>query len=274
MKVSLIVAVYKDVEALGLIIEALKTQTYKNFEVIVAEDGKSNEMKTYIKNIKGIEVKHTIQEDLGIRKTRSLNNGILATSGEYLVFIDGDCVPFSTFIEGHILLAEKGFVISGRRVNLGIKYSTMLRRNEITPYQLEKSFCYRYFAIAKDSTEGHTENGFYIHPDSVIYKYFLKNRNSNTNLLGCNYSCYRQDMININGYDESYGETAVGDDTDLQWRFKAIGIKFKSAKFIANVFHLYHSRSFRTIDPTEALNLMEHNQENNLFVANKGLTEH
>ena len=81
-------------------------------------------------------------------------------------------------------------------------------------------------------------------------------------------------MIKINGYDESYGETAVGDDTDLQWRFKAIGMQFKSVKFIANVFHIYHSRSFRTIDPTEALNLMQYNKENNLFIAKKGILEH
>ena len=39
MKVSVIIAVYKDVEALELIIESLKNQTYKNFEVIIAEDG-------------------------------------------------------------------------------------------------------------------------------------------------------------------------------------------------------------------------------------------
>lgn len=274
MKVSLIIAVYKDIGALTLIIEALKTQTYKNFEVIIAEDGESNEMKDYIKTIKRLKVKHTTQEDLGIRKTRSLNNGILVSSGEYLIFIDGDCVPYSTFIEGHILLAQKDFVLSGRRVNLGIKYSTMLRNNQITPYQLEKSFFYRYFTIAKDSTEGHTENGFHINPKGTIYKYFFKNRNSSTNLLGCNYSCYREDMIKINGYDESYGETAVGDDTDLQWRFKAIGMQFKSVKFIANVFHIYHSRSFRTIDPTEALNLMQYNKENNLFIAKKGILEH
>ncbi|MFY9082810.1 glycosyltransferase, partial [Aliarcobacter butzleri] len=39
MKISLIIAVYKDVESLELIIESLRNQTYKNFEVIIAEDG-------------------------------------------------------------------------------------------------------------------------------------------------------------------------------------------------------------------------------------------
>ena len=36
MKASLIIAVYNDLEALGLILDALKTQTYKKYEVIIA----------------------------------------------------------------------------------------------------------------------------------------------------------------------------------------------------------------------------------------------
>jgi glycosyltransferase involved in cell wall biosynthesis len=44
MKVSIIIAVYKDFEALHLIIESLKVQTHKNFEVIIAEDGSNQNM--------------------------------------------------------------------------------------------------------------------------------------------------------------------------------------------------------------------------------------
>ncbi len=99
MKVSLIVAVYKDIEALDLIVQNLKLQTYKNFELVIAEDNNAAEMKEYIAGITGIEVKHTFQDDLGIRKTRSINNGILAAEGEYLIFIDGDCIPYTRFIE-------------------------------------------------------------------------------------------------------------------------------------------------------------------------------
>ncbi|MCK9162712.1 MAG: glycosyltransferase, partial [Arcobacteraceae bacterium] len=77
MKVSLIIAVYKDIEALSIIIEALKMQTYTNFEVVVAEDGNSKEMQKFISTITDLDIKHTTQEDIGIRKSRSVNNGIL-----------------------------------------------------------------------------------------------------------------------------------------------------------------------------------------------------
>ena len=99
MKVSVIVAVYKDVEALELIIESLKNQTYKNFEVIIAEDGQDEKMQAFIKSIKDLDIKHATQEDIGVRKSKSQNNGIKTSSGEYLIFIDGDCILYSDFIE-------------------------------------------------------------------------------------------------------------------------------------------------------------------------------
>ena len=54
MKASVIVAVYKDIEALELIIESLKNQTYKNFEVVIAEDGQDEKMKAFIESIKDL----------------------------------------------------------------------------------------------------------------------------------------------------------------------------------------------------------------------------
>lgn len=275
MKVSVIIAVYKDVQALELIIESLRNQTYTNFEVIVAEDGQNEQMKKFVDSIIGLDIKHTTQEDLGIRKTRSLNNGIIKSSGEFLIFIDGDCVPYSTFIESYITLSEKGYILSGRRVNLGPKYSKKLRDHSLSSLSLEKNFIWKFPSIAKDCQEGHSEDGFYFSPKGWIYKMFIKNRKSSTSILGCNYACFKKDIVAINGYDESYGETALGDDTDLEWRFKSYGCKIKSARNIANVFHLYHSRSFRIkINTTKYLELFYLNKKNNKFICSKGLSQH
>lgn len=275
MKVSIIIAVYKDVEALDLIIESLKNQTYKNFEVVIAEDGNSEEMKNYISTIKDLAIIHTTQEDLGIRKTRSLNNGILASTGEYLIFIDGDCVPYSTFIESHISLSKKKTILSGRRVNLGPIYSKKLRNKNISSFELEKKFLFYFPFIAYDCKENHSEDGFYFSADGFFYNKFLKKRKASTSMLGCNYSCFKEDIININGYDEGYGETALGDDTDLQWRFKALGCSFKSARNVANLFHLYHSRTFReNINYKNYFEVFEKNKLKNNFYCKQGLNTH
>jgi len=275
MRVSLIVAVYKDIEALDLIVEALKTQTYKDFEVIIVEDNNSVEMKEYINNIKDLNIVHTFQEDNGIQKMRSLNNGIIKSSGEYLVFIDGDCIPYSTFIASYVKSAQKGYLSSGRRVNLGKEYSNKLRNKEIMSFNLEKTFLLHFFAMKKDSLERHIEEGFYFNPDKWLYNTFLKNRKSTTDILGCNYGCYREDMITINGYDEGYGETAVGDDTDIQWRFETIGLKIKSVRNLANIFHLYHPRSIREkISWKKEYELMLKNKQNKKYFCDKGLNQH
>lgn len=275
IRVSIIVAVYKDIEGLGLIIEGLKNQTYKNFEVVIVEDNNSIEMKNYVSKIENLDIKHTYQDDLGIRKTRSLNNGILESEGDYLIFIDGDCVPYSTFIESHVKLSEEGYIVSGRRCNLGPKYSAKLRNKKLSPLQLEKSFVRRFPFIAVDAIERHAEAGFYYNMDGIVYKTFFKNRKTNTNLLGCNYSCFKSDMLKINGYDEAYGESSVGDDTDLEWRFKGIGLKIKSARNLANMFHLFHGRGFREEIPFEdELEKMKENQKNNIFSCKQGLNQH
>ena len=238
MKVSVIVAVYKDVEALELIIESLKNQTYKNFEVIIAEDGQDEKMQTFIKSIKDLDIKHTTQEDIGVRKSKSQNNGIKTSSGEYLIFIDGDCILYSDFIEKHLKLSSPLNIISGRRVNLGPKYSSFLRNKNITSLWLEKNFTKKYFDISKDAREEkHTEEGFKIKPFSFLHKILhLKYKKKDVSILGCNFSCYKQAMIDINGFDEELGNSAYASDTDLEWRFKALGCKIKSAKMLQMYF--------------------------------------
>jgi cellulose synthase/poly-beta-1,6-N-acetylglucosamine synthase-like glycosyltransferase len=277
MKVSLIVAVYKDIEALSLIVESLKQQTYKNFELVVAEDNDSPEMRAYIDSIRGITVTHVFQEDISVRKSRSQNNGIVKSTGEYLIFIDGDCIPYSTFIERHVQLAEEGCVISGRRVNLGPKYAALLRKGLLSPLELEKTFLFRYPLIASDALEKHTEAGFSIDPHGLLYTLFFRHRKSNTSILGCNFSCFKKDMMAINGFDEGYGSSPLSDDTDLQWRLEGLGLKIKSCKNIANVFHLYHTRKASQSDPEtiEALWTRFHqNKAEKRFVCEIGLNTH
>ncbi len=275
MRVSIIVAVYKDIEALSLIIEALKTQTYKNFEVIIAEDAQDKKMRDFVSSISDLDVLHTSHEDMGLRKTRSLNNAILKSSGEYLIFIDGDCIPYSSFVQSHITLAENGSILSGRRVNLGPSYSKKLRDKKISPIALEKNFALRYPFIVKDCTQGHSEEGFRFSPDGFVYNLFLKNRRFTKSLLGCNFSCFKKDMIAINGYDEGYGESALGTDTDLDWRFKALGLNVKSVRYVANVFHLHHKTNpdFYTTEK-EALALMSEKQQQNRYFCDLGLDKH
>ena len=273
MKVSVIVAVYKDVRALELIFESLSYQTYKNFEVVVAEDGQDKAMAECVKNAREVydfEIKHTTQEDKGVRKARSQNNGILASKGEYLIFIDGDCVLYSTFIQGHVSLSRQNRVLSGRRVNLNEELSLALRDGKLKSYDIEKSYLKKYFYLAFDKTIKY-EQGIYIDPKGILYK-FLQKRKRNVAILGCNFSCWKKDMVEINGFDEGYGGTAISDDTDLDWRFRAKGIEIISCKNVANMFHLWHKTVNRG-DDSEALARLQENQERKIYICEEGLNK-
>lgn len=271
MKVSIIIAVYKDVGSLALIIDALKHQTYKNFEVIIAEDGENSDMRDFVVAIKGLDVKHTTQEDIGIRKARSQNNGIMASTGEYLIFIDGDCAPYTTFIEAHAALAEEGSVLSGRRVNLSEALTKKIKKNHLDVFDIEKRL-YKYIGLAFEKNSKY-EYGVYFSPTGWLYPLLAKLRKRNTSLLGCNFSCFRDDMIAINGFDEGYGETSLSDDTDLDWRFRSFGLTVKSCKNVANMFHLWHTYNERDIG-SFYWNKMVKNKEAQRFRCEKGLSDH
>ena len=111
LKCSIIISVYKDTDSLDLILESLINQTIIPNEVIISEDGNSKEMVEYVKvakdKYKKLDIVHLYQEDIGWRKNIALNRAIVASKYEYLIFIDGDCVPFDDFIENHIMQASK-----------------------------------------------------------------------------------------------------------------------------------------------------------------------
>ena len=273
MKVSIIVAVYKDVRALELILESLAEQTYENFEVIVAEDGQSLEMQRCVEKARKAFiyiVKHTTQEDQGVRKARSQNNALLASSGEYVIFIDGDCIPYSNFVEGHVSLAEKKTALSGRRVNISIMMVPKVRDGSIKLIEIEKNL-FKYPSLWFDK-KVRFKQAIYLKPNSLLYK-IVSLRDASTSILGSNFSCFKKDMVDLNGFDESYSETAIPDDIDWEWRFIASGVKLKSCKNVANQFHLDHKIHDRG-DATPYLKIMNERKKANMFVCEKGLNTH
>lgn len=276
MKVSLIIAVYADIEALSLILDSCQQQSYDNFEVVVAEDGESREMQKYVAMAQDkytFKIIHTTQEDKGVQKSKSQNNAIKASHGEYLIFIDGDCLLYSNFIENHVALAEEKNIVTGRRVNLGPNFSQLLKDKSITSTWLEQHFVRKYFNIKRDAQlERHSEEGFQIKPHGFLHK-LLKKRKKRFPILGCNMSMYKQKMLAINGFDEGLGNASVASDTDLEWRFEGIGCTIVPARFIANEFHLYHKRSAQEYD-RNTVDKMLKNKNKELFFCIEGLIKH
>lgn len=245
-KCSIVISVYKDTQSLDLILESLSKQTHLPNEVIVSEDGNCEEMKNYVnealKKYENLTITHLSQEDLGWRKNIALNRAIVASKNEYLIFIDGDCVPFHDFIENHLLQAKRGVVLCGKRVELGPKITKKIYERNIKTDYLTKNYILFLPQLIADKTR-HLEDILHIHCKSYLAK-FLKRKVRY--IIGCNWSAFKDDILKINGFDETYKNPSVGEDIDLGWRFRGLGIELLSCKFNANLIHLYHKKRFNS----------------------------
>ena len=61
----------------------------------------------------------------------------------------------------------------------------------------------------------------------------------------CNLSAWREDLVRVNGLDESYTGWGL-EDSDLVIRLLRAGVKHKSARFAAPLIHLWHRESDRS----------------------------
>ena len=87
-KVSIIVPVYNTSKYLNGCIKSLLQQTLEDIEIILINDGSTDESESIIKKYKDKRIKYISKKNKGIGKTRNL--GIDTATGEYLSFIDSD----------------------------------------------------------------------------------------------------------------------------------------------------------------------------------------
>lgn len=89
-KVSIVVPVYNAEKYICRCIDSILNQTYKNFEVILIDDGSTDNSLEILKGyaLKDIRLKVLSQKNSGPSSAR--NTGILIAKGEYLIFIDID----------------------------------------------------------------------------------------------------------------------------------------------------------------------------------------
>lgn len=109
IKVSIIVPVYMAESYLPQCIQSLINQTYKNIEIILIDDGSTDNSGRicdyYAASDKRIKVIH--KENSGVGSAR--NDGIREATGEYLYFVDADDYVDNTLIAESIELAKKNY---------------------------------------------------------------------------------------------------------------------------------------------------------------------
>ena len=102
MKYAIIVPVYNRPDEVAELLESLTLQTFKDFEVIIVEDGSQNPCETVCKQYeKLLDIKYFIKENSGPGQSR--NYGAAHSTGEYLLILDSDVV----LPAGYLAVIEK-----------------------------------------------------------------------------------------------------------------------------------------------------------------------
>ena len=119
--ISVIVSTYERPDALAAALRGLSRQSDRRFEVVVADDGSGPATAAVIGQWKatlGVPLIHVRHEHSGFRAAEIRNRAIVASSGGYCVFLDGDCIPRADFVAQHRRLAEPGWFVAGNRILL------------------------------------------------------------------------------------------------------------------------------------------------------------
>lgn len=241
LKVSVIFTTYNSPEWLQKVLWGFFEQTWRDFEIVIADDGSSEGTRQLIDSMRvqsPVPIVHVWQEDDGFQKCRILNKAILAASGEYLVFTDGDCIPRADFIEKHVQHARPDRFLSGGYYKLPMAISRQITREDVKHQRIFDVGWLRQHGMRRSekdlklmATRGWASLLNAISPARASWN-------------GHNASCFKKHILAVNGFEErmQYG----GQDREFGDRLVHLGIRGKRIRYSAICVHLDHKRGYVT----------------------------
>ena len=241
MQISVIFTTYNSPDWLEKVLWGYKFQDFKDFEVLVADDGSTSETTEVIRKMQAnvdFEIKHIWHEDKGFRKCEILNKAIVASSADYLVFSDGDCIPRADFLSTHVTRRRSQYFLSGGAIRLSMELSRLIREEDIMSqdafkkgWLAQQGMKSSFFQNLKLTDQAQTANFMNaITPTKATWN-------------GGNASAWKKDVLAINGFDERmrYG----AQDREFGERLMNNGIKGIQIRYTAITIHLDHSRGYK-----------------------------
>lgn len=237
MRITVVISTYNNPRWLEKTLWGYHCQLRKADEIIVADDGSSEETRTLLERYKQmLPIQHIWHKDDGFRKTVILNKAIQASTGDYLVFTDQDCIPRADFLLVHERYARKGCFLSGGYFKLPMDISLSISRKDI---ECQEAFSLKWlFAHGLRRTFKCTK--LIQCPSFSTFMNRITPAHATWN--GMNSSGWRSDILRAKGFDErmKYG----GEDRELGERLMNAGIKPLQIRYSAIVLHLDHNRPY------------------------------
>lgn len=241
-RIGVIVTTYNCSVALAAVLEGYLAQTDSDFELVVADDGSTEETAEVVRQYQArapFTIRHVWHEDQGFRAAAIRNRALAATHAEYIIFTDGDCIPPTNFVACQRALAEPGWFLAGNRLMLAADFTARVLREKLPIHR------WRFTDWMRALWRGQIKRLLpLIHLPRMAPLRKLEPRRWE-GAKTCNLSAFRSDLLNVNGLDESYTGWGL-EDSDLVVRLIHAGVHHKSARFSAPLFHLWHRESDRS----------------------------
>lgn len=261
MDVSVIITTYNHPDALEKVLDGLRHQTRPADEIIVADDGSGSETLATVRRLArefSRPIHHVWHEDRGFRAAEIRNKAIRKSTGDYIILLDGDCIPTKKFVGDHLALAEKGGFFQGKRV--------LINKRLTATFTHEYTESFR--KLLKYVFSGDISNRHHL----VRMPFFPAFSVSGlSGIRSCNMGVFREDIFAVNGFNQDF----VGwgrEDSELVVRFRKYGLKRKEHPFMAVCFHLWHAAN----DATRlAVNdeILKRTMNSNEYICSNGLVQ-
>jgi len=206
MKASVIIPAYNAEATIGQCLESMTRQSFKNFEIIVVDDGSKDRTPEIVQEFSKIRLLK--QKNAGPAVAR--NKGAKEAKGEIIIFTDSDCVADRNWLEEMLKpFSEKNVA--------GVQGMYKSKQKEIIARLIQLEIEQRYAKMMK-------------------HKFI--------DFIGTYSAAYRKNVFEeMKGFDTSF-PIASGEDTDFSFRVSRAGYKMVFNKK-AIIFHTHPTRFFK-----------------------------
>jgi glycosyltransferase involved in cell wall biosynthesis len=241
------VTTYEWPEALDVVLRSLSEQTDGEFEVVVADDGSARETQRLVEEWQRtfpVHLAYVRQDDEGSRQARSRNLGTLQARGDFLAFIDGDCLVRKRFVAAVRRSKVPGWFLASKRLNLSRRLGERVLAGRSPVWRWPAA---RWLAthprelIARSRSREPNRPGMLL-PIRDRRRPWREGQAEFTppyNLYGSFMGMWREDLERVNGFDMRFvgwGE----EDVDMSIRLRRVGLRCGWPGPQATLIHLWH----------------------------------
>lgn len=268
LRISFVVLTYNRADALLQVLNTLAPQCKSHHEVVIADDGSAESAVALLKNqlpVFSCPVRHVWHPDRGFTASCARNLGALSSTGNYLVFLDGDCVPNARFVQAHEALAQHGFFVNGNRVLLSEALTSQVLNGQVSLTNAKLLNWLVWRALGDVNKLGHL-----IYwpraPGRCEARFRWKQ------IRSCNFALWKDDFLAVNGFDETF-EGWGHEDADLVLRLHHAGLSRKNGYLCTEVYHLWHQQNSRLSEGVNYQRVLDRMATAHVL-AEKGVNDH